>query len=237
VLLLAIETATDVCSVALQKDDILLEEVALTAPRQHAEKLVPLIDDLLTRNGRRSADLDVIAVSIGPGSYTGLRIGVSTAKGLAFATGATIVSVPSLEALARAASCEAADGDVILATVDARRQQVYAAAIRVGREGTDVLVPATECAAEDVATLHPFPKTNIHLVGDGASLVQPHLALAGFNVLERLEVRPTAASVAALGAEKALAAEFESVADLEPAYLREFVAKTPSRTAFEKLGF
>jgi tRNA threonylcarbamoyladenosine biosynthesis protein TsaB len=237
VLLLAIETATDVCSVALMSDDTLLQEVALTEPRQHAEMLVPLIDSLLLRNEKEASDVDVIAVSVGPGSYTGLRIGVSTAKGLAFATGAEIVAVPTLEALGLAATSDATDGDVILASFDARRQQVYASAQTVGRGGTTVIVPACACAAEDVADMHPFPNTTIHLVGDGTALIQPHFTEAGFEVRQRADVRPTAASVARMGRKRALEGAFESVANIEPAYLREFVAKMPSRTAFEKLGF
>ncbi|MEO1077246.1 MAG: tRNA (adenosine(37)-N6)-threonylcarbamoyltransferase complex dimerization subunit type 1 TsaB, partial [Bacteroidota bacterium] len=102
-LTLGIETATDVCSVALLEDDAVLAEASLRLPRQHAARLMPLVRDVLAHTGRATTDLDLVSVSEGPGSYTGLRIGVSTAKGLCLATGAALVGVGSLDALAQTA--------------------------------------------------------------------------------------------------------------------------------------
>ncbi|RMH54049.1 MAG: tRNA (adenosine(37)-N6)-threonylcarbamoyltransferase complex dimerization subunit type 1 TsaB, partial [Bacteroidetes bacterium] len=112
--LLALETATDVCSAALAEGDRLLVEETLYRARLHAERLVLLIEDVLRHADLTPAAVAAVAVSGGPGSYTGLRIGVSTAKGLAAATGAALVAVPSLEAQAAAVAPFAAAGDLIL---------------------------------------------------------------------------------------------------------------------------
>src|SRR5690554_576977 len=98
--LLAIETATNVCSVAVAQSGRLRAEISLSRPRAHAEHLVPMIQDALRYADVRADQLQVVAVSSGPGSYTGLRIGVSTAKGLAEAVEAALVGVPTLMGLA-----------------------------------------------------------------------------------------------------------------------------------------
>lgn len=122
------ETATDVCAVAVSRDGVLLVEVTLDEPRRHAERLVPMVDEALTSAGVSPADLTAVAVSAGPGSYTGLRIGASTAKGVAFALSIPLVPVPSLQALA--ASVEVPAGTLVVAAFGARRGEVYAQSFR-----------------------------------------------------------------------------------------------------------
>src|SRR5690606_13682330 len=124
----AIETATTVCSVALWTDEDVVVEAALYRPRAHAENLVPLIGDVLRYGAIAPRDVDAVAVSAGPGSYTGLRIGASTAKGLVTAVDAELVAVPSLEALASAAADLIGESDMLLAVFGARRDEVFAAA-------------------------------------------------------------------------------------------------------------
>ena len=148
--LLALETATDVCSAALMRDGTLTAQASLHRPRVHAEQLAPLIRDLLARAAVDRSALDAVAVSMGPGSYTGLRIGVSTAKGLALAVDAVLIGVPTLEALAASVQPCAELGDVACALLDARRDEVYAAAYRFDDDG---LAPFAATSARAVDTL------------------------------------------------------------------------------------
>lgn len=240
--LLAIETATDVCSVALAQDDRVTVELSLSQPRRHAESLAPLIDDALRYGRLAAADLDVIAVSAGPGSYTGLRIGVSTAKGLAMAVGARLVGVPSLDALATAAAPAARSGDVVAAFFPSRRHEVYAAAFTVDADRHLVpLRPASALAGTEVAGwLDAAPGTTVWLAGEGSARVTEPLgaeASLDVRVLDASEAAPSAARVARLGLARAAAEVWEDLSAFEPAYLKAFVAKTPTASAFDKLSF
>lgn len=123
-LLLALETATTYASVALLEGEELVAEVGASGKRPHSARVLPAVDALLQLVGVRAADLAGFAVSVGPGSFTGLRVGVATVKGLAFGDSVPVAPVPTLEALA---SSTAGQGPV-LACLDARRGEVYAAA-------------------------------------------------------------------------------------------------------------
>ncbi len=127
-LLLCVETATEVCSVALSHGDRVLGSMAAEEPYQHARELSPLIEKLLRQAAIAFRDLDAISVSQGPGSYTALRIGVSTTKGMAFALGKKIIAVPTLAALALAArKVHPIDRGHYIPMIDARRKEVYMA--------------------------------------------------------------------------------------------------------------
>lgn len=130
-MLLALETSTNTCGAALWTDGSVVAEAHIHRPRIHARDLTPLAEQVLEQGGGSARELDAVAVSMGPGSYTGLRIGVSTAKGFAMAVGASLIGVPTLEALAATVMPYAADEDVICALLDARRDEVYAAAYQV----------------------------------------------------------------------------------------------------------
>ena len=238
--LLALETATDVCSVALWRRESVVCELTLNRPRAHAENIVPLISDALAYGGIEPADVEVVAVSAGPGSYTGLRIGASTAKGFAAAVDASLVAVPSLTALAESVRGAAAEGDVIVAAFDARRDEVFAAAFRSGRSSslTSLLPTSAVRTAEAAEWLGP-PSARILLVGDGAEKMRSALTDAGWaaDLLPPAVFHPRAGTVAVLGARLFAAGETVDVGDFEPRYLKDFVAKRPTTTAFEKLPF
>src|SRR5438445_3979806 len=124
--MLAIETATPTQSVALLDDDRLLAEESYDAKGSRGGLLLPTVDHVLRKAGVAAKDLDAVAVSIGPGSFTGLRVGLATAKGLALGTGATVVGVSTLEALA--AAYEPAAALVICTLLDASPAEVYLSA-------------------------------------------------------------------------------------------------------------
>lgn len=220
-MLLAIETATDVCSTALLDEGAVVAVAEVLRARSHAGTLAVLIEGLLAREGIRARDLDVVAVSAGPGSYTGLRIGVSTAKGLCFASGAALVGVPSLEALAASVADVPAQGDLILTAVPSRRREVYAAAFR--RE-QHALAPVAEAAAltvDRIAGWLPRTPRPCWIVGEAgpeiADLVGPN-----HRLLDPSLHRASAVTVARLGWRRWQAGTAEDLAAFEPLYLKPF---------------
>lgn len=241
--LLALETATDVCSVALWHGGRPASELTLRRPRAHAEQLVPMIEDALRQSGVARRDLSSVAVSMGPGSYTGLRIGVSTAKGLAVALGVPLVGVPSLEALAAQAVPWAGAGDGIVAAFKARREEVYLAAFRVGAEGElEEAAPASVLRLDEVPRrLADVGGATCWLVGEGAADV--HAAWTAdvrggaLRWLPPEAAAPSAAWVAHRALGRLERGETADVATFEPFYLKAFVALRPQRSAVEKLSF
>ena len=238
--ILALETATDVCGVAVFDGGRLVAELSLRRRRAHAEQLVPMIGQALDLAGKTAPQLDAVAVSAGPGSYTGLRIGASTAKGLALACGAHLVAVPSLEALAAQARPFAAEEDAIVALFSARRTERFAAAYAATEGGLAPLLDAAAVPLDGLATwLADVSDRRLWLVGEGAPAAAPLLTDAGFDprVLDAEAVAPTAAAVGRQALGRLAAGEIEDVAAFEPFYLKPFVAKTPKQSIFEKLNF
>lgn len=239
-LLLALETATDTCGVALADGRRVLAEAAVHRPRAHAETLVPLVRDVLRTGDVARTDLDAIAVSAGPGSYTGLRIGVSTAKGLAMAVGAALVAVPALEAMAWAAQPAMRTGDAVCALFPSRRAEVYAAVYRRSDASLGLLAPATASPTATLAErLLTLDADTLWLVGPGADRLRPLLADPPYliHALPADLVPPSAARVARLGARRLEAGATEDIASFEPQYLKAAQATMPQQTAFEKLSF
>ena len=214
-LTLGIETAADVCAVALLDGDDVLVRSAIHVPRSHGRRLAPLVAEALAHAGRAPADLGLVAVSAGPGSYTGLRIGMATAKGLCLATGAGLAAVPTLRALA----CDA-DGPVLVA-LPSRRGEVYAALY----DGDAELRGPTALALADLADWLPAaPPGGYGLGGPGAGRV----AEAAPDVAwRRLDLAPDAVAVARLGARDARAGRLADVAAAEPHYLKPVAAVRP----------
>lgn len=240
--ILALETATDVCSVALLQGEKVTVSLTLARPRAHAENLVLLIRDALRYATISVSDLDAIAVSKGPGSYTGLRIGVSTAKGLAAASNTPLIGVPSLEALASSALPTATPGDLVVPAFNARRDEVYIAAYQVTQDHT--LTPYAETAAKTLpdllAWLDAPASARLWVLGDGAAKITSTLAEipdATLHVLATETHAPSADWVARVALSYWQAGNVEDLATFEPFYLKAFVAKKQKRSIFEKLPF
>ena len=225
-LLLAIETATAAAGVALLRGDAVVAARALPGDRPASETLLPTLIALLGESGVALPAIEVFAVSAGPGSFTGLRVGVATVKGLAFGSNAVVVSVPTLAALARRAA--PAPGPIV-ALLDARRGEVYAAVYdRDPAEppciGPVVLRP--DALGDLVATF--APDATCTLIGEGV-LVVSDLLSARFG--DRLRWRPPPAglpdpvAVGRLGL-RLLAAGAGTTADaLAPVYVRRAEAE------------
>lgn len=178
-LILALDSTALVGSVALCEDDRLLGEFTVNTGHTHSETLLPMIDAVLHTCGRTIADVDLFACTAGPGSFTGVRIGAATVKGLAFGKGRPCLGISTLEALAF--NAEAFDG-IICPAMDARRAQVYDALFSSdGRRLTRLCedrAQAIEALGDELATSDGIIAGDrpIYLVGDGAALVHRTLA-------------------------------------------------------------
>ncbi|MFM9056059.1 MAG: tRNA (adenosine(37)-N6)-threonylcarbamoyltransferase complex dimerization subunit type 1 TsaB [Bacteroidota bacterium] len=222
-LILLIETATDRCSVALVNGLAVLEEIHAEEPRVHAAQLAVIIDGLLNKYDSRREQLKAVAVSSGPGSYTGLRIGVSTAKGICYALGIPLIGIDTTLAMANAyrksntgfdSSCN------LLPVIDARRMEVYGALY-------DSQLHVVESLRAEVLHLQSFiasTEATVCVFGDAAAK-----CLEVYSGNPRVKV-DTAFEMSALGLhelawERFTAGRFEDLVTFEPRYLKEFVTK------------
>jgi len=226
--LLALETATSVCSVAVFSDQQCRALLTLDRPRQHAERLVPMVEQALAYAELSVGAVDAVAVSAGPGSYTGLRIGVSTAKGLALAADAALVGVSSLAALAEHATLTAPAGTAVVAARTARRSELYTAAYRVSPN--HMLQPiALPRALTTDALAAWWAATRIDgvcwAVGDAAPAVQDALPKISFHVLPFPQMGPDARTVGRRAHHRLARGEADDVASFEPYYLKAYHAK------------
>lgn len=221
-IVLGIETATPVCGVALGREDSTLVERSLNVGTHHAERLLPMIRDALDEAGMALRDLNGIAASIGPGSFTGLRIGLSTAKSLCWAAGLPLVAVSTLEAMAAQFPYAALP---ICPALDARKKEVYAALYDTSSgEPRVVIAPA---AVPPVGFVSSLAGPTL-FVGDGARLYRREIvALLGeaARFAPSPLDRPSAAAVAALGLSRLGRGETEDLARAEPVYLRKSEAE------------
>jgi len=232
---LALETATDVCDVALFIDGIAVAERRTDRPKSHAAELVPMIRDCLREKALEPKDLQAIAVSAGPGSYTGLRIGVSTAKGLAYATDARIIAVSTLEAIA--SSGLKSPVDAVISVLPSRGGEIYLAAYKLSETKRPVQ-KIQECAISVSVMLERLAEAGITsglVVGPSA------IRLAGeLDSHMSFEFRDEAASANNVGNLAILRLkneEFEDTSDFEPYYLRTFEARKPARSIFDRIPF
>jgi tRNA threonylcarbamoyladenosine biosynthesis protein TsaB len=166
--IVAIETATETVGVAVRTAEGVEAEFVLTGRRRHVESLTPALDHLLQQVGLRAADLGAVAVDLGPGLFTGLRVGVAAAKGLAQALGIGVVGLSSLDILLRAGFEQGLEGR-LLAAIDARRGEVFATLADLGPDGTTtaVLGPALLTPALVAEALAAAAGPGITAIGDG----------------------------------------------------------------------
>lgn len=220
---LAIETATTVCGIALIRDGMEPVERVLDIPNVHSERLVPMISELLTETGIPVNELDCLAVSIGPGSFTGLRIGLSVAKGISFASDIPIVPVPTLEALAYNVVRAGYTGTEILSLLDAHRGDAYWAAYRLTPERRLMEINRISIARYESVAEWAHNRKSIALVGN----MQPCVALR--PELQRRwhsdSSRCSPVSVGQLGILSFQSGEKADRSLLEPQYLRDFVPR------------
>jgi tRNA threonylcarbamoyladenosine biosynthesis protein TsaB len=226
-LILNIETATAVCSVALAKDGQLLGLKESNTRNNHSSALPLFIDEVIKRTNVSLTDIDAIAVSEGPGSYTGLRIGVAAAKGLCYALEKPLIGVSTLRAMAYGM----AHRDSAITTayilfcpmIDARRMEVYCAIF--DEKGNEIREVRAEIINE-TSFMKFLEKNKIVFAGDGAlkcrSLFEKHP-----NAVFAEDFQTSAKFMIPLSEEKSLQKKFEDLAYFEPYYLKDFIAGKP----------
>lgn len=213
--ILNIETTTRNCSVSLSHEGktVLCKEIA-EGGYTHAEKLHVFIEEILKESGVPVQQLKGIAVSKGPGSYTGLRIGVSTAKGLCYSLGIPLISVDTLQVLAKQVSVE---NGLIVPMIDARRMEVYSAVFDSNHN--KVKEVQAEILTEESYT--EITET-IYFIGDCQEKCKTVLTKDNFVFLPEI-VFPSANEMSSLSYEKFIKDDFEDVAYFEPFYLKDFI--------------
>lgn len=222
--LLAIETATEACSVALVHGETIIARTEL-APRRHAERVLPMADELLAEAGIGKHSLDAIAVGRGPGAFTGVRLAVSLAQGMAMALDRPVIPVSSLAALA----LEAPEDDAaILAVIDARMGEIYAACYRHDGKGGLIALDEERVCAPDALVLPAADAWNV--VGTGWATYRDTL-LARLGAEPRSadgNCYPQARHVATLAVREFKAGRAVAPEQALPVYLRDKVALTLS---------
>ena len=220
--ILHIETSTDVCSVALSQDGVCLHEEIDTNGRRHAEILAPFVEEAVSFADSHAIPLDAVSVSAGPGSYTGLRIGVSTAKGLCYGRDLKLISIPTLKVLCTPILLyreDIPDNALLCPMIDARRMEVYTA---IYDRALHEVVPTDAVIVNENSFAEILDKQPIFFFGNGADKCRDTLKHPNAHFIEGIV--PKASNMLPL-AERALALnETEDVAYYEPFYLKQFVA-------------
>ena len=231
--ILNIETATDVCSVVLSDGEVVLARREEPEGRSHASLLSVFIGDVFKEAGISAGDLDAVAVSKGPGSYTGLRIGVSTAKGICYGINKPLISICSLESLCTGMlsdpdqTASIGNNIILLPMIDARRMEVYTAFY------------STECKLlkdihariiekEDFVELSR--NRELLLFGSGADKLIAILDVPGIRIVEGF--RLSASYMVSLALKKYREGVFENLAYFEPFYLKDFITTVPKKKIF-----
>jgi tRNA threonylcarbamoyladenosine biosynthesis protein TsaB len=214
-LILNLETATKNCSVTLSKNGsvVLCKEIAEQG-YSHAERLHIFIEEILKEAEISILDVKAIAVSKGPGSYTGLRIGVSAAKGLCYGLKIPLISIDTLTILARQISVEKG---VIVPMIDARRMEVYSAVFNANHQ----MIREVKAEILTSESFTSFEQT-IHFIGDSTEKAQTMLQQSNFVFHDEI-VYPSSREMSALSFEKYQNNDFEDVAYFEPYYLKDFM--------------
>ena len=224
-LILSIETTTKVCSVALHLAGKLVATQELWIEKSHADSLMLMIEQLLSRSPYNKNALSAIAVSQGPGSYTGLRIGTSTAQGLCYALEVPLIAVNTLEAMAYGVNQYNVTNALLCPMIDARRMEVY----YLLSDKKQHILEATHSKVIDKDSFQNWLNAyTILFFGDGAAKCQPILE-KNKNAIFLSHIYPSATHIGVLAYEQFCQKKFEDSAYFEPLYLKEFQTKLPKK--------
>jgi len=225
--ILCIETATEVCSVAISSQGKLLALEENHDGNAHASQLHNLVHKVLDSAGITLQDLDAVAVSKGPGSYTGLRVGVSTAKGYCYALGIPLIAINTLESLLRGqvlGEREQTTTSLYVPMLDARRMEVYCAVF----DSHANMIRQTEAKIIDETSFAGLLENNeVYFLGNGAAKCKSMITLPNAKFLDN--VLCSAKGMVDAAFEAFQAKQFEDTAYFEPFYLKDFVGTTPKR--------
>ncbi len=222
-----IETSTDVCSVAVSHHGACVFNKEDHSGPNHAVSLGVFIDEALAFLDNNALSLDAVAVSCGPGSYTGLRIGVSMAKGVCYGRGAKLIGVPTLEALAVPVLLNewAAEEDALLVPMlDARRMEVYA---QVFDRSLREVRPIQADIIDENSFLEYLDRGPVYFFGNGADKCSDTIKHPNAHFIKGIQ--PLASNLFPLAEKRMATGKFEDVAYFVPFYLKDFVAKLPKK--------
>ena len=217
-LILSLDTSTQNCSVALHENGQLITQELVSEEGSHSKALTLLIEKVMKTAGRTLSELSAVAVSNGPGSYTGLRIGLATAKGICFALDKPLICLPTLQVLASAVDAPA--GSLLLPMLDARRMEVYAAVYssaleELSPQEAHILIPESYQAYTPVVAF-----------GNGSAKWQESCTHPSITFLDG-PLLPEAKYMGKLAYEAFLNQKFENLVTKEPDYLKEYMGVKP----------
>ncbi|GAB2578804.1 tRNA (adenosine(37)-N6)-threonylcarbamoyltransferase complex dimerization subunit type 1 TsaB [Spirosoma areae] len=225
-LILSLDTSTAACSVALHQDDALLGSYELFTERTSAAMLTTLIDNVVRQTGHELSQLDAVAVAKGPGSYTGLRIGVSTAKGLCFAIDKPLLAVNTLTAMTEQIRAYFPMGYILCPMIDARRMEVYCALYTP--DGHEVQPTSAQIINENSFS-EWLTKGPVVFFGDGAAKCRALLCEHPNAIFPDIPVVPSARTVGKLATLAFAKNQVENLAQFEPFYLKDFMTTQPKK--------
>ena len=214
------------CSVCIAKDGEVVACKELNDGFSHSENLNVFIEEVTSEAGLVLADMDAIAVGKGPGSYTGLRIGVSTAKGICFALDLPLISVSTLEAMASQVVLKGRHAELFCPMLDARRMEVYAA---IFDSDLDEVKPISADIIDMDSYQEYLAKGKVNFFGPGSAKCKDALS-SNVNASFIDGIYPSSRSIAGLAEAKFQQKEFEDVAYFEPFYLKDFVATVSKKS-------
>lgn len=221
-LILNIETSTTVCSVSLAKDGKVLASKEQNDGYSHAEVLSIFIDEILKEQNINVSDLDAVAISEGPGSYTGLRIGTSTAKGLCYALNIPLIAVSTLQAMSQRIYKQHPEIDVFAPMIDARRMEVYVALFD---KENDKIEDVYAKIIDEGSFKELLKAKKMLFLGNGAAKCKD--VLTSDNAFFRTDALASSVGMAELSEEKYKKSDFTDLAYFEPFYLKDFIAGMP----------
>lgn len=221
--ILLIETATQVCSVAIAEGGRIVAKRESEEPNAHSSHLAPFIDEMLHELNIAAKDIDAVCVSSGPGSYTGLRIGVSSAKGICYALGIPLISVPTLLGMAALYYRQHPEyHGMVCPMIDARRMECYT--MIVENETLNIIKDTQADVITEGIYNEYFDRGEVVFIGDGAEKTRSVLGTHP-NARYDADFRLSAEGMLSMAEEKLQRGDTEDVAYFEPFYLKDFVAK------------
>ncbi len=223
-MILSIETSTEVCSVALHNNGRIIAVSESEEAFSHAERLAPLIDDILADNSIKRSELTAVAVSAGPGSYTGLRIGTSTAKGLCYVLDIPLITIGTLESMLESIKQDNKD-QLLCPMLDARRMEVYC----LLADGNGQIIETTHAKIIDETSFSDhLGSKQIIFFGNGADKCKSVITSENATFIDG--IKPSAINIGKLAANKYQKKDFADLVNFEPDYLKAFratIAKNP----------
>jgi tRNA threonylcarbamoyladenosine biosynthesis protein TsaB len=219
-LILSIDTAMAKAGICLSKDGVALSILENTEQKEHAAWLHQAVQEIMQATGHRPGDLQAVAVTAGPGSYTGLRVGMAAAKGFCYALNIPLIAEDTLKVMAFAAKDQVPETDLLCPMIDARRMEVFTA---LYRHDMTPLLPSTAMVVDEKSFSTWLPDNKVSFFGDGADKCKPIITAPSAHFVT---VNYHAGYLGIIAFLRYLQGEFTGVAYSEPAYTKEFYTHT-----------